>query len=108
MCRVSSSKNRHGLHSGWQFFLRKGRMIVVTAKQGFTGPFFSAKFLHSQTGGIFEHNVGCTTQHQPYLTNPGMPALSPSGWSSAGPASRTSSGVKNYHAKSNRAVYVLG
>ncbi|HEX3153640.1 MAG TPA: hypothetical protein VHV32_03400 [Candidatus Angelobacter sp.] len=83
----------------WQFVLRKGRMtIAVTAKQGFTGPFFSAKFLHSQTGGIFEHNVGCTTQHQPYLTNPGMPTLSASGWSSAGPASRTSSGVKNYHA----------
>jgi hypothetical protein len=46
--------------------------IAVTAQQSFTGPFFPAKFLHSQTGGIFEHNVGCTTQHHPYPIDSGM------------------------------------
>jgi hypothetical protein len=46
--------------------------IAVTAQQSFTGPFFSAKFFHNQSDGMFQSSVGCTTQHQSFLIDPGM------------------------------------
>jgi len=72
--------------------------ISVTAEQeDFTGPDFSAQFFHTQTGGGFQRNAGCTIQHQPYPMNPEMPAPSPVGWSSAGQAGHTNSGETKPH-----------
>ncbi len=72
-------------------------IAVTAAQQSFTRPSFSPQFFQTQTGGGFQR-LGYTIQHQPYLMNTCMPALSPSTWSSAGQAgTTTSSGAAKYH-----------
>jgi hypothetical protein len=46
--------------------------IAVTTQQSFIRPGFSAQFLQSQPDRIFQGSVGCTTQHESYLIDPGV------------------------------------